>query len=90
MTAQALTTTRVRSFVPFTQCAWCSRISLLGRYVRLPRIGRLTKQLEIAIPFVGRADVGLSHGICPSCYRTICGQSKKDGDSAVEFTESAL
>jgi len=50
----------------------------------------MTKQLEIVIPFIGRADVGLSHGICPSCYEALCGQSRRDGDSAAGAPEGAL
>lgn len=75
MTAQALTRTRRYSFVPFTQCAWCSSISILGRYVHIPSIGKVSRRLTIPVPLIGQMEVGMTHGICPACYNRVCGEA---------------
>jgi hypothetical protein len=72
VTAQALTRTRRYSFVPITQCAWCSGISVLGRYVHIPAIGKVSRRLIIPVPVIGQMEVGMSHGICPACYSKVC------------------
>ena len=75
MTAQVLASSRRYTLVPLTQCAWCSRISILGRYVRIFSLGKVSRRFSLPVPLVGQMEVGVSHGICPDCYGRICGDA---------------
>jgi hypothetical protein len=61
--------TTARHQVLLSQCAWCGAFEIAGRFVRVPRIGKVNWGLRLA-----DAELAVTHGICPPCSEKTFGR----------------